>query len=175
MSVVPTLIGETVVVGGVDTDSLDDVDKMILHFLQEDARNNTTTDIGEAVGVSASTVGKRIHRLEERRVIGGYNPNINYERAGLPLHLLFVCTAPVADRTELATRALDVFGVVNVRVMLSGTRNVHVETVSRELNELDETTEELDSLGLHIESSEVIREQRARPFDHFGSDELSDG
>lgn len=157
-----------------DADSLDDVDRGILHLLQKDARNNTTANIGEAVGVSASTVGSRIQRLEEADVISGYNPDINYEKADLPLHLLFVCTAPVTERKELAAQALDVFGVVNVREMLSGTRNVHVEIVSTSIDDIDETTEELDDLGLEIHSSEIIKRERTRPFDHFGSDRVSD-
>lgn len=45
---------------GDTTDSpggVDNVDMGILHLLQQDARSNTTSMIGEEVGVSSSTVG----------------------------------------------------------------------------------------------------------------------
>ncbi|WP_247728643.1 winged helix-turn-helix transcriptional regulator [Halovivax limisalsi] len=40
------------------------MDKGIIHLLQKDARNNTTTDIAEAVDVSPRTVSNRISQLE---------------------------------------------------------------------------------------------------------------
>ena len=155
-------------------DPLDDVDKGILHLLQKDARNNTTTEIAERVDVSASTVGNRIQEMEENGVIDGYDPNINYEQANLPLHLMFVCTAPVAEQTELAAKALDVYGVINVREMLSGSRNVRIEAISQEFSEMEKTTKELDDIGLEIETSEIIKQEHTRPFDHFGSDRIED-
>lgn len=157
-----------------DSDPLDDVDRGILHLLQVDARNNTTAEIGEAVGVSATTVSNRIKKMESENVINGYYPQLNYEKANLPLHILFVCTAPVAEQDDLATRALDVFGVVDVQEMLRGTRNVHVETISRDLDDTERTTRALDDIGLDIETSEIVKRQRSRPFDHFGSDRVSD-
>lgn len=149
---------------------LDDVDKGIVHLLQKDARNNTTTEIAKEVGVSSSTVGNRIQNMEDADIIEGYNPDINYERAELPLHILFVCTAPVSTQTELADKALDIYGVIDVREMLSGTRNVRVEAISQAIDEIEKTTQELDDLGLEIETSEIVKQQHTRPFDHFGSD-----
>lgn len=153
---------------------LDNVDRGILHLLQKDARNNTTAEIAERVGVSATTVSNRITKMENDDVIDGYQPQINYERANLPLHILFVCTAPVAEQDDLATRALDVFGVVDVREMVRGTRNVHVEAISRNMGNIEGITQDLDDLGLAIETSEIVKRQRTRPFDHFGSDRIDE-
>lgn len=155
-------------------DSLDDSDRGILHLLQVDARNNTTSEIGERVDVSASTVGNRISKMEEQDVINGYHPNIDYRKAGLSLHTLFVCTAPVPSRPELADRALDVYGVVDVRETIAGTHNVHVETISRTIDELEEVTRSLDELGLEVQRSEMLKRHQMRPFDHFGSDLIED-
>lgn len=150
---------------------LDDVDRGILHLLQLDARNYTTAKMAEQVDVSATTVSNRIQQMEEEDIIDGYAPKINYRKVNLPLHILFVCTAPVAKQDTLATRALDVFGVVDVQEMLCGTQNVHVKAVSQNLEETERTTQALDDLGLEIETSEIIKRQRTRPFDHFGSDQ----
>lgn len=149
---------------------LDDVDRAILHLLQVDARNNTNTAIGEEVDVAASTVSNRITKLEERGIINGYRPEIDYEKAGLPLYTLFVCTAPVAERTDMVERALDVYGVVDVRETVAGERNVHVETVSRNVDDLEDVTESLEDIGLSITRSELLKRHRTQPFDHFGSD-----
>lgn len=153
---------------------LDDIDRGILHLLQLDARNNTTAEMADRVDVSATTVSNRIQQMEEADIIDGYAPKINYRKVDLPLHILFVCTAPVAKQDDLATQALDAFGVVDVQEMLRGTRNVHVEAVSQNLEQTEQTTQALDDLGLEIETSEIIKRQRTRPFDHFGSDQTSE-
>ena len=139
-----------------------------------DARNNTTAEIGEEVDVSATTVSNRIKKMEDQDIVTGYHPEIRYENVDLPLHILFVCTAPVAKRKDLANRALDVPGVVTVRELISGTANVHVEVVSRDIDEIDDTTNVLDDLGLEIRRSELIKRQHTRPFDHFGSSRVDD-
>ena len=155
-------------------DLIDDVDRGILHVLQVDARNNTNTEIGDRVDVAASTVSNRIRRMEEEGIINGYYPDIDYDKAGLPLYNLFVCTAPVPRRRELAEGALDLYGVVDVRETVSGERNVHVETVSQSGRDLEEVTQALDDIGLKIRSSEIVQRHRTRPFDHFGSDVFDD-
>lgn len=153
---------------------LDNIDRGILHLLQINARNNTTAEIADRVDVSATTVSNRIQKMENDGVIDGYHPQINYEKANLPLHILFVCTAPVAEQDDLATQALDVFGVVDVREILRGTQNVHIEAISRDIGEIEETTQALDEIGLEIKSSEIVKQQRTRPFDHFGSDRIDE-
>ena len=149
---------------------LDNVDQAILHLLQVDARNNTNTEIGTEVGVAASTVSNRIREMEGRDLINGYHPAIDYRRAGLPFHTLFVCTAPVAEREEITERALDAHGVVDVWETIAGERNVFVEAVSRSVDELQGVTKSLDGLGLTIHSSEMLLRHRSRPFDQFGTD-----
>lgn len=91
-----------------NTVDLDRVDRAILYLLQRDARNTTTAGIGEAVGVSSTTVGNRIKKLENENVITGYLPTADYERMGLDQHLLVVATAPFGDREHLADEALEV-------------------------------------------------------------------
>lgn len=153
---------------------LDNVDRAILHLLQVDARNNTNTEIGDQVDVAGSTVSNRIREMERRDIINGYYPSIDYQKAGLPLYTLFVCTAPVAERGEIADRALDAHGVVDVRETIAGERNVFVEAVSRSIDELEEVTRTLDGLGLTIHSSELLQRHRSRPFDQFGTDLLDE-
>lgn len=146
---------------------LDDVDRGILYLLQVDARNTTITEIGESVGVSASTVRNRIEDLEKTGVIEGYYPKINYEKAHYPLHVLFVCSAPAEEREELAVTALDRRGVVDVREMLTSTRNIYIEAVATDTRNLTEVSNDLASLGFSIESSEILTNHYTRPWGEF--------
>jgi DNA-binding Lrp family transcriptional regulator len=150
--------------------SLDDVDRGILYALQQDARNTTINDIAEEVEVSPSTVRNRIERLEETGIIEGYYPKINYEKAAFPLHVLFICSAPADERERLAREALDSRGVVDVREMLTSTRNLFVEAIATDTKDLTTISNDLAALGFEIESSEILTNHHTRPWAHFEYD-----
>ncbi|WP_101295376.1 Lrp/AsnC family transcriptional regulator [Halegenticoccus soli] len=153
---------------------LDEVDRGILHVLQQDARRITTQEIGEKVDVSASTVRNRIGTLERSGVIRGYHPNINYERAGYQLHLLFMCAAPATDREKLAREATGVKGVVRVDEIVGSEQNILVEAVAADTDQLGETHDGLAELGLTIAHSNIFRNRYVQPFNHFGIDRATD-
>ncbi|MFC4439831.1 MULTISPECIES: Lrp/AsnC family transcriptional regulator [Natrialbaceae] len=153
---------------------LDDVDRGILHLLQNDARDTTTAEMAEQVGVSASTVRNRIENLEEEGVIRGYHPEIDYERAQYQLHTVVICHAPVRERPELVEAAMEVEGVVTVREMLTGEANVHVEAIGADSENVDRITEGLTDIGLEIESVNLVKERHVQPFDHFGIEIVDD-
>lgn len=154
----------------VSTYELDDVDKGILHALQENARDATIETMGEQVGVSASTVRNRINDMEEAGIIEGYYPQINYERAGYDLHLLYLCRAPTRDRGRLAKKVLDVSGVVGVHEVLDSTKNVFVEAVATDPDQMATAHDSLIEMGLDVRSVEYVRHTYTQPFDHFGAD-----
>lgn len=151
---------------------IDDVDRGILHELQIDARNATAQEIAEIVDVSASTVRNRIERLEEEDVIEGYHPTINYERAELPLQVLCICTAPPEKRSELVDDILEVRGVVDVRETLTGRRNLYVEAVGTDTADAARITDALHGTGISVDQSEIVRQHRVQPFNHFGVSEV---
>lgn len=145
---------------------LDDVDRSISHQLQLDARQ-TDTEIAEKVDVTSTTVRNRLDKLEEKGVIRGYHPEINYEQAGYPLHVMFVCTVDPNDLDSLSEQILDVRGVVTTRDLLGGERNVHIEVVAGTVREIEEIRNELAGLGMTINSSEIISETQIQSWDHF--------
>jgi DNA-binding Lrp family transcriptional regulator len=149
--------------------NLDDVDRGVLHLLQENARGATAAEMADMVGTSASTVRNRIDYLEEG-VIRGYHPEIDYEEAGFDLHLFIVCRARVAKRPEMAEGALGLPGVINVRELTTGTNNVHIEAVAVDSDAADETLTGIEELGLDIVSSQIIKDYHVQPFNHFGKD-----
>jgi Lrp/AsnC family leucine-responsive transcriptional regulator len=153
---------------------LDNVDRGILFHLQQDARSTTAQEIAETVGVSASAVRNRIEQLEEEGIIKGYYPEVDYKAADLPLRVLFVCTVPTTERTAYVERMLDIQGVVDVREMLTGRRNIHVEVVGTSTEDITRITDILHEPGVTVESSEIIRQRRMQPFDHFHFNELEE-
>jgi Transcriptional regulators len=146
---------------------LDDTDRGILHLLQLDARNTTAQEIGDQTGVSSSTVRNRIQKLENRDVIMGYHPSINYEAANLPLTILFVITAASSERLNIVESIMGIIGVVDIRETLSDRRNLYVEAVGTSTSDLDRLSDEIHALGLDIERSEIVKQRRIQPFDHF--------
>ena len=151
-------------------ETLDDVDRTILYELQRDARNNTNAEIAERVGVSPSTVGKRITRLEEDGVIRGYRPEIDYERAGFPLHVVFICTASITDRETLIESVLNMDTVVNVQEMMTGERNVLIEVVGRTNDEVTRAARRIDELGFTVTDEILKRAEYPQPSVVFGRD-----
>ncbi|MFC7155253.1 Lrp/AsnC family transcriptional regulator [Halomarina halobia] len=146
---------------------LDQIDKGILYMLQREARETTAQEIADTVGVSPSTVRNRIDQLETDGVIRGYHPEIDYEMANLPLRVLFICTAPATRRAELADEIMNVQGVIDVREMMTGRRNLHVEIVATSTTDISRIADAVHELGLEIESSELVKRRQIQPFDHF--------
>lgn len=154
---------------------LDDVDRGILQLLQRDARNTTAVEMGEAVGVSDATVRNRIEALEDRGILQGYVPTINYERAGYPLELQIRCTAPISEREKLAKEALAIEGVVEVTDLMTGRNNIEVRAIAPTHQDLTQIAVEIDELGLAVESEVLVSHHYFRPFNHFGVDDVSAG
>lgn len=150
------------------TDEIDDVDKGILYLLQENARSHTTEDIGERVGVSSSTVANRINRLEERGVILGYHPIVQYERTGLGHHLLVTATVPLTEREEMMDGIMEASGVVSARELLTNNQNLSLEVVGHTQKDIEESLAELDALGVDVNRMEIMKQERANPYNHFG-------
>ncbi|WP_418281494.1 Lrp/AsnC family transcriptional regulator [Halorubrum sp. DTA98] len=153
---------------------LDNVDRGILYMLQMDARNTTSEEIADKTGVSASTIRNRLERLENDGVIKGYHPEINYESANLPLRVMFVITAPPKKRSEIVDQLLDIQGVIDVSEMITGKRNIQVEVVGRDTSDIIRITDAIHDMGVEVESSEIMKQRKVQPFNHFYFSEAAD-
>lgn len=147
--------------------NLDDVDRSILYLLQRDARNTTAQEIGDTAGVSASTVRNRIDRLEADGIIKGYHPELDYEAANLPLQVTFVISSPPTKLQEHSQAIRKIQGVIDVREMLTGRRNLHADVVGTSTRDLTRITDAIHDVGVQIESSEMMRRRHVQPFNHF--------
>jgi DNA-binding Lrp family transcriptional regulator len=154
-------------------EGLDDLDRTILAELQRDARHASSGDIAESMDVSASTVRKRIQRLESEGIVTGYHASVDYEKAGYPLYMQFFCTAPIPERERLAQQSVTVPGVVSVREIATGEENLLVTVVATDSDSLTDVARTLSELGLTIVEEELIRGDIQVPFPEFvaGDDE----
>jgi DNA-binding Lrp family transcriptional regulator len=146
---------------------LDDIDRSILYLLQRDARDTTAETMADKVGVSASTIRNRIDKLEADGIIKGYHPEIDYEAANLPLQITFIISAPPAELQEYSDQIREIQGVIDVREMLTGRRNVHVDVVGTSSSDITRITDAIHDIGVQIESSEMMRQRYVQPFNHF--------
>lgn len=147
--------------------TLDAIDKHILYYLQRDARGTSSSDIAEKLDLSASTVRTRLNKLETSGIIRGYHLDIDYDLAGYPLYTKIICTAPVPDRDALANQARKIHGVTAVREIMTGEKNVYVNAIGKNHDDLNRITEDLDSLGLDIVDEKLIRDEYVCPYHGF--------
>jgi DNA-binding Lrp family transcriptional regulator len=152
------------------THRLDDIDRHILHALMDDARNTSAAAIAEEIDVSDGTVRNRIDRLEAEGVIQGYTATVDFERAGGRLTSLYMCTVPAADRDRLALAARSIPGVVNVRVLMAGRRDLHVVAVGKDTEDLREIARSLSELDIQIEDEELLQTEIQSTYEPFAPD-----
>ncbi|MEF8900130.1 MAG: winged helix-turn-helix transcriptional regulator [Halovenus sp.] len=150
---------------------LDEIDQRILYALMDDARNTSAPMIAEDLHVSPGTIRNRIDRLEEEGVIQGYTATVNFERADGRLTSVYMCTVPAAERERLALAAQSIPGVINVRVLMAGRRDLQVVAVGEDTEDLREIARSLSELEIQIEDEELVQTEIRSPYEPFGSDD----
>lgn len=149
---------------------LDDVDREILHALQEDARGLSSGEIAERTEASSSTVRKRIQRLESEGVLKGYSADIDYQASGYPLRMLLFCTASITERGELIEDILDISGVISVQELVTGEQNLLVTAVGETDDDITPVAQELLDMGLTVADEVLVRSHETTPFDDFSTE-----
>ncbi|SEW23480.1 Lrp/AsnC family transcriptional regulator [Natrinema salifodinae] len=149
---------------------LDEVNRRIIHALMDDARNTSAPMIADEVGVSPATVRNRIEQLEEANVLQGYHANVNFEAANRHFRNLYICHAPVDSRERLANQARLIPGVINVRVLMAGRRNLHILAVGEDTSDLRRVAREIAALGIEIEDEDLVQSEDYQSYQPFGPD-----
>ncbi|MFD1564402.1 TrkA C-terminal domain-containing protein [Haloarchaeobius amylolyticus] len=150
---------------------LDKIDRRIIYELMHDARNTSSPTIADQVNVSPATIRNRISQLEENNIIRKYTAEIDFERADSYLTNLYICNAPVSERKALAQKASAVPGVINVRQLMTGRRNLHIMAVGENTEHLRRITRALSHLGIEIEDETLVESENHSPYTLFGPDE----
>ncbi|HEX2196123.1 MAG TPA: Lrp/AsnC family transcriptional regulator [Actinomycetota bacterium] len=63
---------------------MDSIDRRIVALLEKDARL-TYGEVGQRVGLAASSVHDRVRKLERTGVLRGYRADVDFEAVGLPI------------------------------------------------------------------------------------------
>ncbi len=150
---------------------IDEIDERIIYRLTEDARHTSAPDIAEEVDVSAPTIRNRIRRLETEGIIEGYHARIDYEKLDGRLTNLFLCTAAATDRKRYAQRILDIPGVVDVREVMTGEKNLHVTVVGSDTGDIRRIAQEITALGVDIDDEGLFHREHVQPYSPFGPDQ----
>ncbi|MGZ0746530.1 winged helix-turn-helix transcriptional regulator [Haloparvum sp. AD34] len=154
---------------------LDDLDRRIIHALMDDARGTSAPQIAEAADVTPGTVRNRIGRLEEAGVITGYHAAVDFEQADGRLRNLYLCNAPVAEREKLAAKVRAIPGVVNVRELMTGRRNLHVLAVGEDTTDLRRIARAITGIGVEIEDEDLVQSETHHPYTPYSPDEGRQG
>lgn len=146
---------------------VDEIDRRILYHLRANARDTSAPMIAEEVDVTPATVRHRIRQLEDQSIIRGYHAQIDYEAIDGKVTTQFTCTAPVEDLSRLVSEVGAIPGVVNVRELMAGQRNLVVTAVGSDTDDVARITQTLSNLGLTIEGEDILRDERFLPYQPF--------
>ncbi len=79
---------------------LDLIDVKIIDSLIDDGRASVET-VAERIQLSATATRRRIRRLEDQKIIGGYRAEIDAERAGLEIRIHVLVKLQKRDRSDI--------------------------------------------------------------------------
>lgn len=82
---------------------LNDLDKRIVNLLVKDGRLSLRK-VAKAAGVSPSTAMHHINELEKLGVLKGYSAHVDYDNAGLPIHVIVEMKIEKGKFTDVGKR-----------------------------------------------------------------------
>lgn len=148
--------------------SLDEIDRHILFYLARDARRTSAPDIAEDLDVSSATIRNRIKKLEDSGIIRGYHADIDYEKTDGKLTHLYICTADPHRREDFLREALETPGVIHVREVMSGRRNLHITAIGEDKTDIAQISIQLSNVGIEIEEVDILQRDIHNPYQLFG-------
>lgn len=149
---------------------LDEIDRHIIYELMSDARRSSPPKIAEAVDVSPGTIRNRIERLEEQGIITGYHAHVNFEHIDGRFTALFMCSVPFADRQAAARSVYSIPGIIDVRLLMGGHRNLHVLVIGENTDDLRRIGTALSELGIEIADEMLVGHDNVQPYSPFSPD-----
>ncbi|MGH2555440.1 MAG: Lrp/AsnC family transcriptional regulator [Actinomycetota bacterium] len=141
---------------------MDDRDLRILAALQENARA-TFGEIGEACGLSPSSVHDRVRKLEQAGVIKGYQAQVDPESTGLFVTAL-VSATPLDPKQpdDLPERVLELAEVEDCH-SVAGDENYILKVRTRTTSDLEDFLRRLrEKAGVRTRTTIVL----STPFEH---------
>jgi DNA-binding Lrp family transcriptional regulator len=123
---------------------IDETDLKILDELRKEGRA-TFSDIADTLGLATSTVTARFQKLQERGVLTGFKPEIDYEELGFDLTAMIAVTAEAEKIEDTAEKLMDhervisFFEVTGTTDMIVISRFIDREDMNAFLKEIQQT------------------------------------
>jgi len=123
---------------------IDGTDLKILDELRKDGRASFS-DIADKLGIATSTVTGRFQKLEEKGIITGFKPKIDYEELGFELTAMIAIKAEAekiedtAEKLESNKRVISFFEVTGKTDMIVISRFIDRQDMNAFLKELQQT------------------------------------
>lgn len=136
-------------------------DQQLLNILRGNARA-TTTDLAKMLGVSRSTVQKRIDRLEGEGVISGYTVELSSQYMDQEIRAHVSITVSPRMTKDIIT-AMTRFDGVRAIYSVSGRYDLIAEVAAFSVNDLDQIIDNIIAIdGVERTESSVILSTRLK-------------
>ena len=136
-------------------------DQQLLSVLRGKARASTT-ELAQILGISRSTVQKRLERLETEGVISGYTVQLSsdYLDQEIKAHVM-VTVSP--HMTKDIIKSMEKFGAVRAIYSVSGPHDLIIEVAAMSVNDLDSVIDSIIAIeGVERTVSSVILSTRLK-------------
>ena len=119
-------------------------DKFIIKRLLEEPKVSKST-IARELNITETAVRKRLKKLENKKIILGYKPIINFKKAGL----YYAITGINIEIEKLAEilRRLEKLNNIKLIHLSTGDHNIVVEIVTETLEEMEKTHKKIKKIN----------------------------
>ncbi len=140
-------------------EELDSLDYRILEHVQQDVLQ-PAHQIGEAVGLSAASVQRRIKKMRRAGVITSVTANVDPHRVGLTVTCIVLVTL-ATDGTEPVDRLKSIFGEhpqIQQCYYITGSADFALTVVAKSMEDYERLTREvfLDDLDIRSFTTSVV-------------------
>jgi len=140
---------------------MDEKGRRILALLEVDSRL-TYAEIGERVGLAASSVHDRIRKLERQGVVRGYRADLNFGAVGLPITAFVSLALRASSPTDIPGRVAEL-PMVESCYSVAGERSYVLVVRAPSTRALEELLDDLRGKLEVVTSSTVVL---STPFEH---------
>jgi len=133
--------------------ALDKVDRSIVAALQKNGRDSFS-EIGKAVGLSATSVAERVRRLEQAGIIEGYQVRLSAEKLGYPVTAFILARplGPDARFVKVAGERPEILACYRV----TGEFSFIAQAIVHDVTHLEELLNYLEPAAVHIVTLVVL-------------------
>jgi Lrp/AsnC family leucine-responsive transcriptional regulator len=133
--------------------ALDRIDCSIVGALQRNGRDSFS-DIGKAIGLSATSVAERVRRLEQAEIIQGYQVRLSAEKLGYPVTAFILArpNGPDARFIKVAGERPEILACYRV----TGEFSFIAQAIVKDVSHLEELLNHLEPASIHIVTLVVL-------------------